>query len=382
MRKRIFVSTLITIFVLFIFVCFTAACASNKAVSAEEYFSLGMAFFELGQAASDANTRTKHFLEAEKTDILRIYSYNSFARGIGPIVIAEFEKKYGVTVELIGISGGASLLNRLILERANPQVDLAIGILNTQLNRALAANVFQAYEPENLRNIKDQSLIIDPRFRLIPFDYSYYAFVYDTRYIQNPPQSFGAMQDSEWRDKIILINPRTSSTGYGLLIWTLAAFTDRGFDALWTNLRANVLTIPGSWSQAYQAFQIGEAPIVLSYVTSPAFHIHTEGTHRYQSFIPEEGGFREIEFAGILQGAENLHLARRFIEFMLSYEFQRHIPTTQWMFPVIEGVTLPESFSYIETPEIDLSPRAHEPRNRNYFDEAWIDRWLNIMTRN
>jgi tetratricopeptide (TPR) repeat protein len=36
------------------------------ATTAEEYFSLGMAYFDLGQAATDANTRVKYFLESEK----------------------------------------------------------------------------------------------------------------------------------------------------------------------------------------------------------------------------------------------------------------------------------------------------------------------------
>ena len=317
----------------------------------------------------------------EKTDILRIYSYSSFAAswGLGPIVVAEFERRYDVKVELIGISGGGSLLNHIIFERDNPQADIAIGILNTQMNKTLAANVFQPYEPENLRNVKDQSLIVDKRFRLIPFDYSYYAFVYDSYEIPNPPRTFGELQSATWRDMIILIDPRTSSTGYGLLIWSLAAFTDRGFDSFWANIRPNVLTIPGSWSQAYAAFQIGEAPIVFSYLTSPAYHIEVENNFRFKSFIPEEGGFREIEFAGILRGAENLYLAKRFIEFMLTMDFQKHIPTTQWMFPVIAGVPLPESFLDLEIPEIDLSPRAME--RRDYFTDSWIDRWITIMTR-
>lgn len=43
-----------------------SGCASSRAASAEEYFSLGMAYFDLGQNAKDASSRTKNFTEAEK----------------------------------------------------------------------------------------------------------------------------------------------------------------------------------------------------------------------------------------------------------------------------------------------------------------------------
>ena len=54
------------IFILAPLVFLFFSCASVKVTTAEEYFSLGMAYFDLGQAASDSSVRTKYFLEAEK----------------------------------------------------------------------------------------------------------------------------------------------------------------------------------------------------------------------------------------------------------------------------------------------------------------------------
>jgi tetratricopeptide (TPR) repeat protein len=57
----------LAVFLLFILTLFLfPSCASYRVTSAEEYFSLGMAYFDLGRAATDNNTRVRYFLEAEK----------------------------------------------------------------------------------------------------------------------------------------------------------------------------------------------------------------------------------------------------------------------------------------------------------------------------
>lgn len=314
-----------------------------------------------------------------RTHELRIYCYDSFASsGLGKKIIPIFEEMYDCKVTLESTGSGGTILNRLILEKDKPLADVAIGINNSFMHKALAEDIFLAYEPKNIVNIKDENLLLDSTNRLIPFDYNYYAFVYDSEVLKKPPLTFGEMQSSIWKDKIIFIDPRTSSAGYGLLVWTLSVYGDRGFDPFWRSIKDNILTTPSSWGEAYSAFLAGEAPIVLSYATSPAYHIEYDNTDRYKAFIPEEGGFREVEFAGIVKGSRNTYLAKKFIEFMLTEDFQKHIPKTQWMMPVIENVAIPESFSTQPVPARDLSPVAAE--NADFFSEKWIDRWINIMT--
>ena len=314
------------------------------------------------------------------TDVLKIYCYDSFATwGLGPKIVEEFEKKYDCKVILQSVGGGSTLVNHIIFEKNDPQADIAIGILNTQMNKVLDADVFYSFEPKTINNIKNKNLIVDKQHRLIPFDYSYYAFVYNSEILNTPPKTFGEMQSSVWKDKIILIDPRTSATGYGLLVWTLSVFGERGFVPYWRSLKDNVLTIPASWSEAYTAFLTDEAPIVLSYATSPAYHIEVDNSYKYKAFIPQEGALKEIELAGILKGAKNMYLAKRFIEFMLTHDFQKHIPTTQWMFPVIDGVELPKGFAACPIPESDLSDKAFE--NSDFFSDKWIDVWINTVSK-
>ena len=44
----------------------------------------------------------------------------------------------------------------------------------------------------------------------------------------------------------------------------------------WAKLKDRVLTVTPGWSEAYGLFTKGEAPMVLSYTTSPAYHMIAE----------------------------------------------------------------------------------------------------------
>ena len=62
-----------------------------------------------------------------------------------------------------------------------------------------------------------------------------------------------------------------------------------GRDA-WRRLKPRILTTTPGWSEAYALFTKGEAPMVLSYTTSPAYHMIAENDARYQAASFAEGG--------------------------------------------------------------------------------------------
>jgi len=315
-----------------------------------------------------------------KTDILRIITYDNFIIcGIANNIAAEFEKMYDCTIIFEIVGEGSELLNNIIERKDTITADIVIGIDNNFINKALSTNIFLANEPDNLKNIIDKSLLIDKRFRLIPYNYNYYAFLYDNEIVSTPPKTFGEIQNAVWRDKIILVDPNSSSVGYGLILWSLGIWGERGFEQYWERVYKNVSSVQPSLSDAYFAFVTGEAPIMFSYVTSSSYINEQEKTSRYSTFIPEEGNYRMIEFAGIIHGAKNLYLARRFMEFMLTPSFQKHVATSQWMFPIINEVQIPSGFINITIPKKDLSEKINSKPNN--FSEKWIESWSKIMIK-
>ena len=70
-------------------------------------------------------------------------------------------------------------------------------------------------------------------------------------------------------------------------------------------------------------FVKGETPIVLSYVTSSAYHKIVEGEKKYKAAVFEEGHYTQIEFAAMVKKSKKQKLAQTFIDFMLSEDISK-----------------------------------------------------------
>jgi thiamine transport system substrate-binding protein len=161
-----------------------------------------------------------------------------------------------------------------------------------------------------------------------------------------------ALADSDL--KIVIQDPRSSTPGLGLLMWVKAAHGDRAAE-IWEGLADNVLTVTPGWSEAYGLFLEGEADMVLSYTTSPAYHLIAEEDAGYTAAAFDEGHYMQIEVAGMLAGSDQRELAKAFLDFMLSPAFQEIIPTTNWMYPAaLDPAALPEGFETLIQPETTL----------------------------
>ena len=315
---------------------------------------------------------------AEEQVDLVIYAYDSFVSewGIGPKVIPKFEDMHGVTVRVVSVGDAGQVLSRAIIEKDNPLADIIVGIDNNMLSRALEEDILDPYRSPNLDRIPAE-LVFDPSNSVTPFDYGYFAFVYDSKVLAEPPRSLDDLTDQRFRKKIIVEDPRTSSPGLGFLLWTIKIYGD-GYLDYWSRLMPNLLTITDGWDTAYGMFTSGEAPLVLSYTTSPAYHVEYEQTERYRALLFDEGNYLQIEGMGILKGCPHRQLARTFIDYILSADFQREIPLTNWMYPVSSSVETPESFRFAPRPKISLQLTA-EGILRN--QDRWVTAWARRVSR-
>jgi thiamine transport system substrate-binding protein len=212
-------------------------------------------------------------------------------------------------------------------------------------------------------------LLIDPDWRLIPFDYSYFAVNYDSETITSPPESLEDLTRPEYQDKLILMDPRTSSPGLGFFGWVKAVY-GAGWKDYWKRLQPSILTIAESWDSGYGLFSAGEAPLVLSYTTSPGYHMEYEGSSRFKAAIFPEGHPIQIELAGLLKAAPNRANAQQFLDFMLSAAFQETIPLGNWMYPVID-IPLPDSFG--------VNPKSDKPLYPPPTDNVELDEWAALF---
>ena len=276
---------------------------------------------------------------------LVVYAYDSFVAdwGPGPELIKRFEAKTGYKVTMISCGDAAQVLSRAVLEKKNPGADVLVGIDNNLLDAARKEGILAAYKPANADAVVAKDLVLSDDWLLTPYDWSYFAMIFDTASGIKPPASLEDLTKGEYAKKIILMDPRTSTPGTGFLAWTLAVYGAKYAD-YWTRLKGNILTMAPGWDTGYGLFTSGEAPLVISYTTSAAYHVENDKTNRYQALIFAEGHMAQVEGLGLVKGAKNAAAAKAFIDFMLTDEAQSVLPLTQWMYPVSKTVKLPDSY--------------------------------------
>nr|WP_152913273.1 thiamine ABC transporter substrate binding subunit [Vibrio parahaemolyticus] len=318
-----------------------------------------------------AITSTSAFA-AENT--LTIYTYDSFAAdwGPGPKIEQAFEAKCGCDVNFVALDDGVSILNRLRLEGGNSKADIVLGLDNNLMAEAKKTGLLTEHNVDTANTVLPNGWS-DTTF--VPYDYGYFAFVYNKEKLANPPKSMKELVETRDDLKVIYQDPRTSTPGQGLMLWMKSIYGDDVTQA-WQKLASKTVTVTKGWSEAYSMFLNGESDLVLSYTTSPAYHLIAENDSKFATANFAEGHYMQVEVAAKVKGSKNSELADQFMNFILSDEFQSAMPTGNWMYPVTD-VELPKGFETLSVPSKSLSFSADEVAKMR---KSWIREWQSALT--
>ncbi|EGR1567374.1 thiamine ABC transporter substrate binding subunit [Vibrio parahaemolyticus] len=325
----------------------------------------------LNLIALAAITSTSAFA-AENT--LTIYTYDSFAEdwGPGPKIEQAFEAKCGCDVNFVALDDGVSILNRLRLEGGNSKADIVLGLDNNLMAEAKKTGLLTEHNVDTANTVLPNGWS-DTTF--VPYDYGYFAFVYNKEKLANPPKSMKELVETRDDLKVIYQDPRTSTPGQGLMLWMKSIYGDDVTQA-WQKLASKTVTVTKGWSEAYSMFLNGESDLVLSYTTSPAYHLIAENDSKFATANFAEGHYMQVEVAAKVKGSKNSELADQFMNFILSDEFQSAMPTGNWMYPVTD-VELPKGFETLSVPSKSLSFSADEVAKMR---KSWIREWQSALT--
>ncbi len=314
---------------------------------------------------------------AQTKPTLTVYSYSGFTGKYGPggKIKERFEAVCNCTLDWVATENSGALLGRLRLEGEGSKADIALGLDVNIIAEARATGLFAAHG-QSLSGLDLPLPWTDGSF--LPFDWGHMAFIYDINKLANPPTSLKELVENPNGPRIVLQDPRTSQPGLSLVLWMRQVYGDKA-DEAWAKLKPRIVTFTKGWSEAYGLFQKGEADMVLSYTTSPAYHIGAEKKANFKAAGFSEGHYLYVETAALLRSAKQPELARQFMAFMMSESFQSAIPEGNWMYPVkVPPAGLPASFADLIKPAKTLSFTPDEVQaNRR----AFVDGWQNATSR-
>ncbi|MFE5938437.1 thiamine ABC transporter substrate binding subunit [Streptomyces sp. NPDC056470] len=308
-------------------------------------------------------------------------------------VLAEFTKQTGFTVKVLKSGDAGVAVNKEILTKGSPQGDVFFGVDNTLLSRALDNGIFVPYEAKGLDAVAAEAQL-DKEHRVTPIDTGDICVNYDKKYFADkklaPPQTFDDLAKPEYKDLLVVENPEKSSPGLGFLLGTAAQYGDDGWQDYWKKLKANGVKTVDSWELAYnQEFSgsaggqkaKGDRPLVVSYASSPPVEVlYSEPQPKDAPTGVSTGTcFRQIEFAGLLNGAKNPEGGKALIDFLISKKFQEDMPLQMFVNPVTEGAQLPELFTkhgvVVDKPQTMAPEKIAEKRDQ------WIQSWSSLVLK-
>ncbi len=112
------------------------------------------------------------------------------------------------------------------------------------------------------------------------------------------------------------------------MLWMQKVYGDKAPEA-WEKLAKKTVTVTKGWSEAYGLFLKGESDLVLSYTTSPAYHIMEEKKDNYAAADFTEGHYMQVEVAGQLATSKQPKLAEEVHEIRHDGRFPESDPNRQ-----------------------------------------------------
>lgn len=295
-----------------------------------------------------------------KVVTLFVYAYSSFTSsfGVGPHIIKNFENKCSCKVVLVNAGDAGSLINRIKIEGKKTKADVVLGV----------DGAFK-YKLQ-----KDLGWQVTPE----PFNKSPLAFVYNAEETKNAPTDLDDLLKPDWKNQIIIPDPRLSTAGLGFLLWVIQEKGERGAWDYLKKLKQNIKMISPSWDLAYGMFKKNQTKLVLSYWTSPAYHIQEEGKENIKAAAFNRGQYEQVEYMAINPHTKHKQLAQQFIEEMQSDESQKLLMEKNYMYSYKNNFPLTPAFKKLGNPKVIIKSIEDEKIKNNL--DMWLKRWREIFS--
>lgn len=268
-------------------------------------------------------------LIALSADVLRVLAWPGYA---DPDVVAAFEKRHGVRVEISFIDSDDALWKRIAPDEG---ASFDVFAVNTaELQRYLARNLVAPIDldavPARARQLpafRDLDALPGVMWRgrphAVPYAWSAMGLIYDRKQVTESPDSIAALWDERWRGKVLAYNGGSHNFVLAAQVldvpdpfalqegdWASAA-------ASLIDLRRNVLSFYTLPDDSVERFMRHGAALMFANYGTQQLHMLREAGADVDYVLPREGALAWLDCWVVTRATQQPALAHAWIEHML-----------------------------------------------------------------
>jgi len=303
---------------------------------------------------------------------LKVYGSSSFigSWGPGPALKEIFEKQNGIKVTYLEMADPSLVIQKISFEGKQAVGDVILSIDQYDVARISDKLAWKIIDIKNDLKLNSQLSGIYKNEYFKPYDWSPLSFVARNQ-LEVSIEKLDDLLKPELKGRIALEDPRTSSPGLNFLSWVFKNKSPADAEIFLKRLIPQLHSVSPSWSAAYGLFKNKQVDIVLSYVTSPIYHLVEENDPHFKSLEFKEEHPIQVEFAAVPDTCQNCEAGIKFVEFLQTAEAQRIIMEKNYMFPIKKNVQEGTAFDGVKI--FKTIPFQFENKDT-------LQKWLNIWS--
>jgi 2-aminoethylphosphonate transport system substrate-binding protein len=292
-------------------------------------------------AAAAVAVATLSWASARAEEVVTIYSADGLKDGDVSWYGTQFDaftKATGIKVQYIE-AGSGGVVQRVAKEQTNPQADVLV-TLPPFIQKAVADGLIQPYTPAGADQIPAGSK--DAAGNYVALVNNYMNFIYDAAVIPEPPASFAALLEPQFKNKIQYSTPGQAGDGTAVMLEIIHAFggKDAAF-AYFKKLQENNRGPSASTGKLTALVNKGELWVANGDLQMNLDQIKTNPNVRI--FFPAGPDGKRSTFAlpyyvGLVKGAPHADNGKKLIDWLLTKEAQATLPDVALGLPVRSDV--------------------------------------------
>jgi ABC transporter substrate-binding protein (ThiB subfamily) len=311
-------------------------------VSVRRFLGFALVLILLFQSACKSKPQDRGDAEVSTNDSLRVLCLQTFiSSGLSGSFVPDFEKKSGIKVSFTTAQNSTELLETLQAESV--KYDLVVGLDNASVAAQDINHLFaKSASYEDLKT----DILIDRSMKLTPYAYGYLCLIYNPAQIQDPPESFGELQDPKFYNQLAIADPGEGGLSAAVLHWTIALFGEQGYEYLWRSLRKNIVRVYDHWDETLSALVDGSCSMIIGLSSTPSWYQEREpNAAPLRTSMLREGSYLYVEYAAVMEQSESKASAERFIQALLDPVTQQIQIYKLGLFPANTKTFIPMHFA-------------------------------------